>query len=109
MATERPIILAGLSNGGVGASRLAPELRGAIDGLILLSGAAPYAVGPGVPTLVIHGERDSMMPIEVARDYRAAHPGRVTDYVELTGTHFILLEQREEVREHIARFLRARL
>ena len=86
------IVLAGLSNGGVGAARLAPKLRGTIDGLVLISGASP-AASPGVPVLVLQGARDAMMPASVAQSYATAHGG---SYVELNGGHFALLLEREK-------------
>lgn len=100
-------VLVGLSAGGVGASRLAPRLGGLIDGLVLVSGADPDAEDPGVPTLLLHGTRDGMMPVAQARDYRAAHASRAT-LVELDGTHFVLLEQRDALADALTAFLRAR-
>jgi hypothetical protein len=85
------VVLAGLSAGGVGAARMAPKLRGTIDGLVLISGAAP-AGPPGVPVLVLQGPRDSMMPASGAREYAAAHGAT---YVELRGGHFAMLLDRE--------------
>jgi len=97
-------VLAGLSAGGVGASRLAPDLEGEIGALVLLSGADPAASDPRVPTLVIHGDHDRMASTASARQYRDAHRSRVR-YVELEGTHFVLLERQAEVRAAITRFL----
>ncbi len=97
-------ILAGLSAGGIGASRLAPDLAGEIDGLVLLSGADPIAADPGVPTLVVQGDHDHMTPAGDARAYRDRYRSRVR-YVELEGTHFVLLEQHADVRAAITRFL----
>jgi len=98
------VVLAGLSAGGFGASRLAPELHGTIDGLVLLSGTDPEAPDPLVPTLLVHGDHDGMMPIDEARTYRDAHPDRTTLH-EMPGTHFLLIEQRANVRAEITRFL----
>jgi predicted esterase len=97
-------ILAGLSNGAIGASRLAPDLDGDIDGLVLVSGVDPDAADPAVPTLVIQGDDDSMTPPENARAYRDAHAARV-QYVEIDGSHLVLLEERQDVRAAITRFL----
>ena len=85
------VVLAGLSNGGVGAARLAPKMRGTIHGLVLIAGATP-AGSPGVPVLVLQGARDAMMPASIARSYATAHGGT---YVELNGGHFALLLERE--------------
>ena len=99
------IVLAGLSNGGVGASYLAPRLQGAIIGLLLISGAAPDAPAAGVPTLALEGSRDTMMTPAVVRKYAAASSA---SYVELEGTHFLLIEQPDAMTAAIARWLSAR-
>jgi pimeloyl-ACP methyl ester carboxylesterase len=99
------IVLAGLSNGGVGASRIAPALGGGIVGLLLVSGAAAEASRATVPTLVLEGSRDTMMGPWVVRHY-AERTGAT--YVELDGTHFLLIEQPEAVTDVMARWLSAR-
>ncbi|MBS2013489.1 MAG: alpha/beta hydrolase [Deltaproteobacteria bacterium] len=81
-------VLAGLSNGGYGASELAPRRRGTFAGLVLVSGARPDQPSPGVPVLLVHGTHDNMVPIEEARAYRDRHGGRL---VELPAGHFALL------------------
>jgi hypothetical protein len=86
------IFLAGLSNGGIGASRLAPRLAGEIDGLVLVSGAAPDAGAPGVPTLVVQGRVDGQVSTPMVRGY-ASRVG--AKYVELEAGHFALLVERE--------------
>lgn len=99
------IVLAGLSNGGYGASRLAPMVRGKISGLILISGAAPDARAPGVPTLVIHGTADEMAPVSDARGYAQRYDAR---FVGLNAGHFAMLVRKEEndraVRAFVAGF-----
>jgi pimeloyl-ACP methyl ester carboxylesterase len=99
------IVLAGLSNGGVGASLLAPKLRGEIVGLLLVSGAAPDAPAATVPTLALEGSRDTMMSPRVVRLY-AERTGAA--YVELDGTHFVLIEQPDAMTEAMARWLAVR-
>ncbi|HVY49029.1 MAG TPA: hypothetical protein VHB21_24230 [Minicystis sp.] len=94
--------LAGLSNGAIGASRLAPKLRGQIRGLVLVSGAAPDARAPGVPTLVVQGKRDTMSPPSLAQGYARRTAAR---YVELDAGHFALLSQRDAALSAIAGFL----
>lgn len=91
----RRVVLVGLSNGGIGASRLAPRLRGELEGLVLISGVSRDAPSPAVPTLLLQGSDDSMVPTAAVRDWASRHP-RV-HYLELPGTHFVLLERREEV------------
>jgi pimeloyl-ACP methyl ester carboxylesterase len=87
------IVLAGLSNGAVGASIHAPRMRGALRGLVLISCASPSAGASGIPTLVLHGRGDRMCPASIGRAY-AARTG--AGYVELDGGHFALLTHEEE-------------
>jgi pimeloyl-ACP methyl ester carboxylesterase len=95
------IVLGGLSNGAVGAAKLAPKLKGALQGLVLISGAAP-APSPGVPILVLQGARDSMMPASLARSYALFHGGT---YIELDGGHFALLLDREHATTALVSWL----
>jgi pimeloyl-ACP methyl ester carboxylesterase len=97
----RTLILAGLSNGGIGASALAPRLGRTIDGLILISGVAPGAPLPRVPVLVLQGRRDALVPARLARAY-ARRAGAHARYVELDGDHFVLVERAGEARAAIA-------
>ena len=95
------IVLVGLSNGGVGAAKLAPKLHGKISGLVLISGAAA-ANAPGVPVLVLQGPRDAMMSAPIARAYALAHQGT---YVELKGGHFALLLDQERAMRALTGWL----
>jgi pimeloyl-ACP methyl ester carboxylesterase len=99
------IVLAGLSNGGVGASYLAPRMHGNIVGLLLISGAAADAPVAGVPTLVLEGAHDTMMSPRVVRQY-ADKTGAA--YAELDGTHFLLIEQPDAMTDIVARWLSSR-
>jgi len=99
------LYLAGLSNGGVGVSRLAPRLPGTLRGVIVISGAAPEAPNPGVPLLVIQGRNDAMMPAAVARDYAERSAGR---YVELDAGHFAMLLRAKEARDAMVPWLTQR-
>jgi pimeloyl-ACP methyl ester carboxylesterase len=56
-----------------------------------------------LPTLVLQGKSDEMMPAASARAYALRPPGAV--YRELAGGHFILLSRYEQVRPLIASFL----
>jgi pimeloyl-ACP methyl ester carboxylesterase len=98
------IYLAGLSNGAVGAARIAPSLSGQIHGLVLVSCAPPEVPAPGVPTLVLQGRGDRMCPASLARGYAARAGAR---YVDLPGGHFALLTHEEEARSALASWLRA--
>jgi predicted alpha/beta hydrolase family esterase len=106
----RHIVLIGLSNGGYGASKLAPRVRGKIDGLVLISGADADAPAPGVPTLVIHGVSDNHAPVSEARGYAQKHGAR---FVGLEAGHFAMLVRKEEtdraVRSFVAGFGRPKV
>lgn len=97
------IYLAGLSNGGYGASLLAPRLHG-LRGLVLISGASPTAPPAGVPTLVVQGDADTMASPSSARTYATRTQAR---YVSLPSGHFALLTDREPIRSAIGDWLRA--
>jgi pimeloyl-ACP methyl ester carboxylesterase len=99
------VVLAGLSNGAVGASRIAPALHGSIVGLLLVSGAASDAPPAGVRTLAIEGSRDTMMSPRVVRQY-AEQTG--AEYVDIDGTHFLLIEQPDMTTDAMGRWLAAR-
>jgi hypothetical protein len=88
------IVLAGLSNGGVGASRIAQQVSDKIVGLLLISGASPDAAPAGVPTIAFEGANDTMMTPSIVRQY--AENTEAT-YVELDGTHFLLLEKLDDM------------
>ncbi|AKF03654.1 alpha/beta fold hydrolase [Sandaracinus amylolyticus] len=95
------IVLAGLSNGGVGATRLARELE--IDGLVAISGLDDHAMPIAKPTLVWHGTRDERFPIELARAWAGRAGARM---IEVDGDHFALVEQREDFSRALETFLR---
>ena len=98
------VFLAGLSNGGIGASRLAPNVMGKIDGLILISGADPGADQVGLPVLVIHAVGDQRIPVASARRY-AEHAGELGTYLEYKGDHFLLAKRADEVIPEIQTWL----
>lgn len=98
------IYLAGLSNGGAGASRIGLAHARELAGLILISGVGADQA-PAIPTLVIQGSRDRMMGAARARAYAK---GRAhVRYREIPGGHLIFFSQYEQVRGEIARFLRS--
>ncbi|WP_338864802.1 alpha/beta hydrolase [Myxococcus stipitatus] len=93
----RRVFLGGLSNGGLGASLLVNDLshpRIELSGLVLVSGASSSAPVPRVPTLVVQGRHDTMMPMRSMRAY-VAKAGPVASYVEVNSGHFAFLDQRE--------------
>lgn len=97
------VYLAGLSNGAVGASALAPKLAASLAGLILISGAPAAGANAGLPTLVIHGERDPMASARAARAFATHARG---NYAGFDAGHFVLLTRREDTRASITDWLR---
>ena len=77
------ILLAGSSYGGLAAAHLALEHPERFIGLLLMAPALHFSETPvenvsqlhpphNVPTIVIHGRHDTIVPIEVSRRYVAA-------------------------------------
>ena len=95
------IYLAGLSNGGIGASRLAQRFESDLVGLILISGADPDAPITRLPVLVVQGKNDERIPMAVAERYVTA-VGAASTYLLLEGDHFVLLKQADRVQGAIA-------
>jgi len=96
------VFLAGLSNGAVGATALAPSLASSLEGLILISGAPASGETAGLPTLVVHGLQDAVTPVEAARSFVARTHA---SFAGFDGGHFVLLVRRSEVRETIVNWL----
>jgi hypothetical protein len=97
------VYLAGLSNGGIGASLLGPRLARSLAGLILIAGVSGDGSTGGLPTLVVQGEGDTMMSASTARAF-AARTGAT--YVGFEGGHFVMMVRRTEVRDAIGEWLR---
>jgi dienelactone hydrolase len=95
------IYLAGLSNGGLGVSRLAPQLSTQLDGLILISGADPDAAIPPLPMLIIQGTHDERMPASLGQRYADAAGSQATIHI-LEGDHFLLAKRADVVQQIIA-------
>jgi len=100
----KKIVLAGLSNGGYGASKLAPRMPGKFAALILISGADPDAPSAGIPTLVIHGYADEMAPLSDAMGYVAKHHAR---FVGLKAGHFAMLVRKEDSDRAVREFVKS--
>jgi dienelactone hydrolase len=98
------IYLAGLSNGGIGSSRLADRFKNDLAGLILISGADPNATMTGLPVLVISGRDDERIPISLMEQYVSAAGSEAT-YVPFDGDHFLLLKQSDQVQDVIIHWL----
>lgn len=97
------IVLSGLSNGGYGASLLAPKFRGTFVGVILISGAEDSAGSAGVPVLLIHGSKDSMAGYEDSTAYVANHAS--ARLVTLNAGHFAMLVKSEQSNRAIHDFV----
>lgn len=104
-AGAKRIVLMGLSNGGIGATRLAARMKGAFVGLVLFSGADPGVGAAGIPTLVLHGRRDAMVSQSSSRVYARAASAR---FVDLPSGHFAMMLDAATVDPEVDRFLRAR-
>lgn len=103
----RTIFLVGLSNGGVGLSRLVPRMRselGDVAGVVLVSGVDPAAAAPGRPTLVVHGTRDAIAPYGPAAAWARRSEARVAS---LDAGHFAMLVREDDFRAAVGRFVRA--
>ncbi|HVH41505.1 MAG TPA: hypothetical protein VM925_04150 [Labilithrix sp.] len=100
------VVLAGLSNGGHGASLLATRMRGTFSALVLISGAAADAQPPGIPVLVIHGTKDTMASSQAARAYAARSGAR---FVALDAGHFAMLVRGAEHDGAVRDFIRTHL
>ena len=100
------IWLAGLSNGGIGATRLAPRMPHTFEGLILISGVAPDAATTSLPALVLQGRDDAMCPASLARTYASRAHAR---YVELDAGHFAMLVRSDKADRAIESWLRQRM
>jgi pimeloyl-ACP methyl ester carboxylesterase len=99
------VVLAGLSNGGLGASRLAPRFRDQLSGLMLISGCESDAPSAGLPTLVVHGRADSLIPVDYGR---ACAKRDNAAYAELDSGHFMLIDHDEEVTRVVRAWLTER-
>ena len=100
-------VLAGLSNGGVGASFLASELEDELEGLILISGLDDSAPPTALPTLVIHGDGDARFSATRAQAYAEGLPHGellMLDHAD----HFLLVKHRGDVSRAITRFVSER-
>ncbi|MBK9710914.1 MAG: alpha/beta hydrolase [Kouleothrix sp.] len=98
------IYLAGISNGGVGVSRLAPGLGPQVRGIILISGSDPEAASANLPALIIQGLQDERMPAALAQQY-SRRAGPLGSYYGVDGDHFVLLKQADAIGQVIADWL----
>jgi predicted alpha/beta hydrolase family esterase len=101
MARKKPIFLAGLSNGAVGAAKIAERMSQHFAGLILISGASSDGAAK-IPTIILQGRHDQMFGPSHARAY-AARTG--AHLVEFDGGHFIFLTRKNEMTPVISKWL----
>ncbi len=96
LAEQRPL-LAGSSYGGLAVAWLAAQHPERFRGLLLLAPALhhreppatdPLAAPPGLPTVIIHGRLDDVVPVAESRAYAARSPGadlRIVDDGHVLG------------------------
>lgn len=96
---ERRLVLAGSSYGGLAAALVAAHHPDRLKGLLLLAPALgldeppnddPQALAapPGVPTIILHGADDVVVPLADSRDY-AARSGDHVMLRELDDDHML--------------------
>ncbi len=102
---QKHLVLAGLSNGGIGGSLLVTRFPGTFEGFIAISGASPQATSPGIPVLCIQGKRDAQIPAAIVAAYATRSSGK---YVEWDAGHFVLLLKEDLVVDAMASWLGAR-
>ncbi|MCA9670428.1 MAG: hypothetical protein KC503_32755 [Myxococcales bacterium] len=104
------VVLAGLSNGGIGASLLASRVAGArrgrarVVGLLLLFGLTPRAPRTWLPTLVLHASGDARMSARAARGYVAR--AKNARLVTLRGDHFAMAKRPRAVGRVVRAFVK---
>jgi pimeloyl-ACP methyl ester carboxylesterase len=99
------VFLAGLSNGAAGAVTLAAKFASELEGMILISGTPASGGTSGLPTLIIHGDKDPMASASAARAF-AQHPHAT--YAEFDGGHFVWLMRRPEIHTTMVTWLMRR-
>ena len=92
-----PLVLAGSSYGGLAAAWVAMRHPARFAGLVLLAPALGHVEPPvrraedlvaprGLPTVILHGRRDRIVPVELSRAYRDRSGAHVR-LVELDDDH----------------------
>lgn len=97
------MVLAGLSNGGYGASTLAPKLGSTFAGYVFISGVEDDAGPAGAPVLLVHGAHDSMAGYGEAVSYQSKHAN--AKLVTLNAGHFAMLVRRPEFDKALRDFV----
>ncbi|MEZ4337909.1 MAG: hypothetical protein R3B82_14920 [Sandaracinaceae bacterium] len=99
----RRVVLVGLSNGAIGASRLLPRFERRLAGVVLISGAA-HGTRTSLPALLIHGDADTMTSPRAARAFARRSPNATLRIVP--GNHFVLLHRRETLVTEMSDWMR---
>ncbi|MFH1808855.1 MAG: hypothetical protein ABIJ09_08920 [Pseudomonadota bacterium] len=89
-------ILAGLSNGALGAGAIASALQPRPERLILISGLPRGEVPAELPVLLVQGDQDRRVSTARARRLAQQHADTWT-YLELDGDHFVWLRRPKRV------------
>lgn len=97
LQTSEPCVIVGSSYGGIAAVCATMRLEepgNIVAGMLLCAPALASAEAPAttirlracVPTIIIHGTRDAVVPIDLSRDFAAAHPDEV-ELIEVDDQH----------------------
>jgi pimeloyl-ACP methyl ester carboxylesterase len=81
-----------------------PGIRGALLGMKARPDATPLLAGIDVPTLVLHGEDDQLIPVEEAQAMHAAIPDSRLEVLPGAG-HLLNLERPDAFNRAVRRFL----
>lgn len=99
------LVLAGFSNGGFGASRLAEQLCRELDGLILMSGVDSSMPPTSLPTLIVYGENEASFSANRLEDLTEALPNGELVVLE-NADHMLLVKRCDDITPILTSFLR---
>jgi pimeloyl-ACP methyl ester carboxylesterase len=114
----RRVVLAGLSNGGIGVSRAMCMHPERYRGLVYISPVLePEVVGSpvfvqacaGKPVLVLHGDEDERIPRRYVEEPLRSLGGKVSVTAKYYPgeDHFLILSKRDDVLEEVAKWMNA--
>jgi pimeloyl-ACP methyl ester carboxylesterase len=83
-----------------------PGIKGALMGMKARPDATPLLAGIDVPTLVLHGEDDQLIPVEEAQAMHAAIPNSRLEVLPGAG-HLLNLERPDAFNQSVRRFLQS--
>lgn len=98
------VVLAGLSNGGLGVQQALSEGRHRFEAVVLFSAVPPPALPPhptDAPWFVLHGDADARIPIAHIDQYvtKLKKAGATVERRVVEGDHFIFFERQDAVLE----------